>query len=111
MNNRCGVAASADFDTPEYATYSTVSERKWESNLGMDPYSYGYNRATPASAYMNATTLIHSLVDMVSKNGNLLLDIGPKADGTIDTTEVAALLEAGIWIKENAESIFNTTYW
>ncbi|KAL2069316.1 hypothetical protein VTL71DRAFT_15654 [Oculimacula yallundae] len=111
MNSRCGIAAGADFDTPEYTTFSSVSERKWESNQGMDPYSYGYNRATPAELYMNATTLIHSLVDMVSKNGNLLLDIGPKADGTIDATEVAHLLEAGIWIKANAEAIFNTTYY
>jgi hypothetical protein len=77
----------------------------------MDPYSYGYNRATPAETYMNATTLINSLVDMVSKNGNFLLDVGPKADGTIDTTEIAHLLEAGTWIKANSEAIFNTTYW
>lgn len=111
MNNRCGIAAPADFDTPEYTTFSSVSERKWESNQGMDPFSYGYNRATPAELYMNATTLIHSLVDMVSKNGNLLLDVGPKADGTIDATEIAHLLEAGTWVKANAEAIFNTTYW
>ncbi|CZS97905.1 uncharacterized protein RAG0_06780 [Rhynchosporium agropyri] len=111
MNNRCGIPAGADFDTPEYTTFSSVSERKWESNQGLDPYSYGYNRATPASLYMSATKLIHSLVDMVSKNGNLLLDFGPKADGTIDATEVAHLLEAGIWIKANAEAIFNTTYY
>ncbi|TVY68953.1 Plasma alpha-L-fucosidase [Lachnellula suecica] len=110
INNRCGITAS-DFDTPEYSTFSTVSQRKWESNQGMDPYSYGYNRATPADTYMNATTLITTLVDMVSKNGNLLLDVGPKADGTIDATEIAHLLEAGQWIKANAEAIFNTTYW
>ena len=67
------------------------------SNEGLDPYSYGYNRATPASLYMNASTLVNALVDMVSKNGNLLLDFGPKEDGTIDATEVAHLLEAGLW--------------
>lgn len=32
-----------DFDTPEYARYDAVQVRKWESNLGMDPFSYGYN--------------------------------------------------------------------
>ncbi|PMD43788.1 glycoside hydrolase family 29 protein [Hyaloscypha variabilis F] len=111
MNNRCGIVAGADFDTPEYTTFSSISERKWESNQGMDPYSYGYNQATPADLYMNASTLINSLVDMVSKNGNFLLDVGPKADGTIDATEIAHLLEAGTWIKPNAEAIFNTTYW
>lgn len=110
INNRCGLPVS-DFDTPEYETFSSVSERKWESNQGMDPYSYGYNGATPASLYMNASTLVTTLVDMVSKNGNLLLDVGPKADGTIDATEVAHLLEAGRWIKTNGEAIFNTTYY
>jgi alpha-L-fucosidase len=109
MNARCGLPG--DFDTPEYARYGAVQRRKWESNLGMDPYSYGFNRATPVSAYMNASTLVTSLVDIVSKNGNFLLDIGPKADGTIVDVEQKTLREAGIWIKGHAEAIFNTTYW
>lgn len=111
MNSRCGIPEGSDFDTPEYATFSSVSERKWESNQGMDPYSYGYNRATAAESYMNSTTIVHYLVDMVSKNGNFLLDVGPMANGTIDATEVAHLKEAGMWIKANSEAIFNTTYW
>ncbi|KAF2769289.1 tissue alpha-L-fucosidase [Teratosphaeria nubilosa] len=111
INSRCGIAAAADFETPEYATFSTAQRRKWESNEGMDPYSYGYNRATAPSSYMNASSLIGYLVDIVSKNGNFLLDIGPKADGTIDETEVANLREAGKWINSHAEAIFNTTYW
>lgn len=110
MNSRCGIAQS-DFDTPEYTTFSSVSERKWESNQGMDPYSYGYNRATSDEAYMNASTIVSTLVDMVSKNGNLLLDVGPMADGTIHPVEVANLKEAGTWIRANGEGIFNTTYW
>lgn len=109
INNRCGLPG--DFDTPEYARYDAVQIRKWESNLGMDPYSYGYNRATPASAYLKPADIVTSLVDIVSKNGNFLLDIGPKADGTIDATERKNLLEAGKWIKEHGEAVFNTTYW
>lgn len=77
----------------------------------MDPFSYGYNRATPASAYMNASTLVTSLIDIVSKNGNFLLDIGPQANGTILDVEANTLREAGVWIKSHAEAIFNTTYW
>lgn len=77
----------------------------------MDPYSYGYNRATPASAYMNTSTLITSLIDIVSKNGNFLLDIGPQANGTILDVEANILREAGTWIKSHAEAIFNTTFW
>jgi alpha-L-fucosidase len=111
INSRCGTATVNDFDTPEYATFSTAQRRKWESNMGMDPFSYGYNRATPDEEYMNATTLITSLVDMVSKNGNLLLNIGPRADGSIPEPEINALREAGTWLAANGEAIFNTTYW
>lgn len=111
MNSRCGISQGSDFDTPEYTTFSSVSPRKWESNQGMDPYSYGYNRATPDEAYMNASTVVSSLVDMVSKNGNFLLDIGPKADGTIVDVEAENLRAAGKWIKKHGEAIFNTTYW
>lgn len=79
-NNRCGIPG--DFDTPEYARYDSVPVRKWESSLGMDPYSYGYNRATPDEAYITPSGIVTSLVDIVSKNGNFLLDIGPTANGT-----------------------------
>lgn len=77
----------------------------------MDPFSFGYNRATPPSGYMNSSTLISSLLDIISKNGNFLLDVGPQANGTILDLEAAVLREAGIWIKDHAEAIFNTTYW
>lgn len=109
MNNRCGLPG--DFDTPEYATYNAVQPRKWESNLGMDPFSYGYNRATPTSAYMNASTIVTSLVDIISKNGNLLLDVGPMANGTILQVEQDHLREAGTWIKSHAEAVYNTSVW
>jgi alpha-L-fucosidase len=111
INSRCGLAQAADFDTPEYATFSSAQARKWESSMGMDPYSYGYNRATPDEAYMNASTLVRTLIDVVAKNGNLLLDIGPRADGSIVRPEVDALREAGRWIRAYGEAVFNTTYW
>ncbi|KAI4595929.1 hypothetical protein KJ359_006220 [Pestalotiopsis sp. 9143b] len=109
MNNRCGLPG--DFDTPEYATISVTQERKWESNSGMDPFSYGYNRATPADGYMNASTIITNLVDIVSKNGNYLLDIGPVGNGSILDIEALHLRQAGAWIKDHGEAIFNTTNW
>ncbi|KAI1258762.1 glycoside hydrolase family 29 protein [Xylariaceae sp. FL1019] len=111
INSRCGLAEVADFDTPEYATFASAQSRKWESNLGMDPYSYGYNRATKDEEYMNATQIVKMLVDVVAKNGNLLLDIGPRADGTIVDIEIENLREAGRWIRAHGEAIFNTTYW
>jgi alpha-L-fucosidase len=109
MNARCGLPG--DFDTPEYARYNGVQVRKWESNLGMDPFSYGYNRATPLASYMNASTIVTSLIDIVSKNGNFLLDVGPMANGTILDVEQKHLRQAGKWIKSHGEAIYNTTYW
>lgn len=111
MNSRCGVAQAADFETPEYSTYSSAQRHKWESNQGMDPYSYGFNAQTPAAGYMNASTIVYTLVDIVAKNGNFLLDVGPHADGTVDATEASHLRAAGTWIRAHAEAIFNTTYW
>ncbi|CAK7210330.1 hypothetical protein SCUCBS95973_000742 [Sporothrix curviconia] len=111
VNSRCGLPQMADFETPEYATYSSAQRRKWESNRGMDPFSYGYNRATPAASYMDAATLVYSLVDIVAKNGNLLLDIGPRADGTVVEAEAANLRAAGRWIRAHGEALLNTTYW
>lgn len=111
MNSRCGVAQAADFETPEYKTYSSAQRHKWESNQGMDPYSYGYNAQTPDDAYMNASTIVYTLVDIVAKNGNFLLDVGPRADGTIVEAEAARLRDAGRWIAAHAEAVFDTTYW
>jgi alpha-L-fucosidase len=60
---------------------------------------------------MNASTIVTSLIDIVSKNGNFLLDVGPRANGTIIDVEQDNLRQAGVWIKDHAEAIFNTTYW
>jgi alpha-L-fucosidase len=77
----------------------------------MDPFSYGYNRATPAYGYMNASGIVTSLIDIVSKNGNFLLDVGPQPNGTIIDVEQTHLRQGGVLIKDHAEAIFNTTYW
>src|SRR5277367_4166755 len=77
----------------------------------MNPFSYGYNRATPTYAYLNASAIVTSLIDIVSKKGNFLLDIGPQANRTITDVEQTNLREGGVWIKDHAEAIFNATYW
>ena len=62
MNNRCG-ANQSDFVTPEYATFGSPLYQKWESNAGMDPFSYGYNSDTPPQNYQNASGIITELIE------------------------------------------------
>ena len=110
VNDRSGIGPH-DFTTPEYTTYDTVVTAKWEASRGLDPRSYGYNRATPDNRYMTTEEVVRSLVDIVSKNGNFLLDIGPRADGTIPEIMERRLRETGQWLKVNGEAIYGSTYW
>ena len=110
VNDRSGIAFH-DFTTPEYTTYENTVVAKWESSRGLDPFSYGYNRATPDDGYMTAEEVVRNLVDIVSKNGNFLLDIGPRADGTIPEIMQTRLRETGRWLRVNGEAIYDTTYW
>ncbi|MET7620082.1 alpha-L-fucosidase [Streptomyces sp. NPDC005408] len=110
VNNRSGIGPH-DFTTPEYTTYDSIVTDKWESSRGLDPFSYGYNAATPDDRYMTTEEVVHSLVDIVSKNGNFLLDIGPRADGTIPEIMERRLRETGQWLKVNGEAIYGSTYW
>jgi alpha-L-fucosidase len=117
VNDRCKVAPQfrsggsiLDYTTPEYSTYSKTMPKKWEASRGMG-FSYGYNANERPKDYQSAQNLIRMLVDMVSKNGNLLLDIGPKADGTIPEIMQERLLEMGRWLRVNGEAIYSTQYW
>ncbi|GIF00858.1 alpha-L-fucosidase [Paractinoplanes rishiriensis] len=110
VNNRMGLP-DYDFTTPEYASTFSLQTSIFEANRGIDPFSFGYNAATPDSAYATTDDLIAHLVDIVSKNGNLLLDIGPRADGTIPDIMRQRLLEIGAWLTVNGEGIHDTTYW
>src|SRR5260370_41680105 len=60
---------------------------------------------------MTADAVVQTLVDITSKNGNFLLNIGPRADGTIPEIMQLRLREAGAWLAINGESIYGTTYW
>ncbi|MBR7836758.1 alpha-L-fucosidase [Actinospica durhamensis] len=110
VNSRGGIYAY-DFRTPEYATFAGTVPAAWEASRGLDPHSYGYNAATPEDAYMTTTEAVRQLVDIVSKNGNFLLDIGPRADGTIPQVMRERLTELGAWLRVNGEAVYDTTPW
>ena len=71
-----------DFSTPEYSSFSEIVEQKWEATRGLGT-SFGYNKSEKPEDYLTAEELIRLFIDIVSKNGNLLLNLGPKADGSI----------------------------
>ncbi|KAE8853021.1 hypothetical protein HRS9122_00013 [Pyrenophora teres f. teres] len=91
INNRCGI--EGDFDTATYATLQR--NRKWERTASLDPFSYGYNRATPDDAYMKPHVIITRLIEAVSMNGNFLLNVGPTAEGIIPAIQQHNLRVAG----------------
>ncbi|SQE30455.1 Alpha-L-fucosidase [Mannheimia haemolytica] len=70
--------------------------------------SFGYNQVEDESHLISVKDLISLLVETVADNGNLLLNIGPKADGTIPQEQVERLLALGSWLEINGEGIYKS---
>ena len=109
VDDRFGVT-HADFSSPEYETLGKISAKKWEECRGLGR-SFGYNRAEGEADTIKNDELIYLLVDIVSKNGNLLLDVGPEADGTIPAVQMDRLKALGTWLEMNGEGIYGTRPW
>ncbi|MGB6114765.1 MAG: alpha-L-fucosidase [Comamonas sp.] len=100
-----------DFRTPEYASFPDVQKRKWEATRGMS-HSFGFNRRDADADYLSVEEIVRDFVDAVSKNGNLLLNIGPRGeDAQIPTEQVARLEGFGAWLARNGEAIYGTRPW
>ena len=98
------------FTTPEYVVFDSITRQKWETCRGIG-YSFGYNKMETAQHLLSSAQLIRMLVDIVSKNGNLLINVGPKADGTLPENQLKPLKDLGKWLKLNGEGIYDSRPW
>lgn len=100
----------ADFTTPEYQTFDEVQTHKWEQTRGIG-HSFSYNQNEHPDDLLGVEELIHGFVDVVSKNGNLLLGVGPRADGSIPNEQQLVLDGLGEWMRINGAAIKGTRPW
>lgn len=85
-----------------------IRKLAWQTDDAIGNKSWGY---AAGNTFKNAQYVVTNLVDIVSKNGNLLLNIGPRPDGTITEEETQTLLGTGKWLEVNGEAIYGTRPW
>jgi alpha-L-fucosidase len=119
VNDRWGSETRSrhgDFYTTEYGLVhdgeitGDVIQHPWEETRGIGG-SFGYNRNENLDDYETSEFLIHYLIDKVARGGNLLLNVGPTADGRIPVIQQQRLRDIGDWLRINGEGIYGTRIW
>lgn len=100
----------ADFLCREYSNRAMSPDKPWEECRGIG-FSFGYNKNEDIQDYASPMGLIHTLINVVSAGGNLILGIGPDSNGKIPPIMQERLLQIGDWLKVNGEAIYGTKPW
>ncbi len=85
-----------------------IRELPWQTDTSVSWKSWGY---IENDSYKTPDQILHEFIDIVSKNGNLLLNVGPKPDGTIPDDAITLFRSLGRWMDINGEAIFGTRPW
>ncbi|MCK5056127.1 MAG: alpha-L-fucosidase [Candidatus Aminicenantes bacterium] len=100
-----------DYFSSEYEDSDVVGVgHPWEESRGVGG-SYGFNRDENLDDYSTSAELVHELIDIVGRGGNLLLNVGPTADGRIPVIMQQRLVDIGRWLEINGEAIYGTRPW
>jgi alpha-L-fucosidase len=110
INDRWSLPQHNDFEAPEYWQYDQIRPEKWQHVRGLGA-SFGYNRNEGEEDTIAPADLINLLVDVVSKNGGLILGVGLEGDGSISPVQLERLQELGAWLKINGDAIYGTRPW
>ena len=92
----------------ERGQLADIRQLYWQTDTSISNKSWGY---IDHDSFKTPDFVVHQLVDIVSKNGNLLLNVGPRSDGTIPDEVQQVLLSVGAWLKVNGDAVYGTRPW
>lgn len=101
---------TTEYDLVHSGVMTETLSHPWEECRGIGG-SFGYNRNENLESYSTSEEIVHILIDKVARGGNLLLNIGPTADGRIPVIQQQRLKDMGDWLSVNGEAIYGTTSW